>query len=204
MKYYSSPQILPVSPFWQSIQSLDSLGKMSIAVHPGSQGLVLFWLDIWHQGCTLSHVYPQLFSLCMSPHISLQEVVASQGTQVQFRRRLSGILLQEWAAILNIISSISFTHETDNIAWRWSESGLFTVKSLYQFLNFRGVQPTTTLLWWKLPVPPKIRAFMWLTNKNKILTKSNLHRRRWTGDLTCLFCMELEDSNHLFFSVLFC
>lgn len=93
--------------------------------------------------------------------------MVTQGNAIHFRRVLWGVLLQEWNEVLNILSSISFTHELDNIAWSWEASGHFTVKSMYSFLNFRGIQVHNPLSWCKLPVPPKIQAFMWLSSKTQ-------------------------------------
>lgn len=86
--------------------------------------------------------------------------MASQGACLHFRRALTGVLLNEWHHILQIISSTSFTHDLDQLAWVWDAKGKYTVQSMYIFFNFHGERPLKPLLWWKLPVPPKIRAFM--------------------------------------------
>lgn len=51
---------------------------------------------------------------------------------------------------------------------------------------------------WQLPVPPKIRIFMWLVSHNTILTKDNLVKKGWTGSTQCQFCYHLEYVDHLF------
>jgi hypothetical protein len=40
---------------------------------------------------------------------------------------------------------------------------------------------------------------MWFLENNVLLTKENLARRKWTGDMSCSFCPQLESTNHLFF-----
>lgn len=75
---------------------------------------------------------------------------------VLFRGTLEGIELLEWGEILNILSTISFTHSQDTLSWQWKASGKFTTQSLYKFLNCRWALPILPLLWWTLPVPPKI------------------------------------------------
>ena len=40
---------------------------------------------------------------------------------------------------------------------------------------------------------------MWLINHNAILTKDNLLKRNWSGDLSCAFCNETETIPHIFF-----
>lgn len=92
---------------------------------------------------------------------------------------------------------MSFTHAFDQMSWRWNNTWKFSVHSLYKFINFRGIQHVSPLIWWRLPVPPKIQVFMWLVFRNRILTKDNLRKRGWDGDITCMFCGEVETANHL-------
>ena len=40
---------------------------------------------------------------------------------------------------------------------------------------------------------------MWLINHNAILTKDNLLKRNWSGDLRCAFCNAIETIPHIFF-----
>lgn len=96
---------------------------------------------------------------------------------MKFIRNLHGILYLEWIELLEIISHISYTHSEYKLSWRW-EAGKFTVKFLYKLLNFRGIKPNNAMLWWSIPVPLKVRVIIWLTAKNKILTKNNLRKKR--------------------------
>jgi hypothetical protein len=52
---------------------------------------------------------------------------------------------------------------------------------------------------WKAEIPLKIKVFMWLLNKNAILTKDNMIKKNWQGDQHCKFCDQDENINHLFF-----
>ena len=52
---------------------------------------------------------------------------------------------------------------------------------------------------WKLKIPPRVQIFLWLLSKNKLLTRTNLAKRRKLDDLSCLFCSETEIVHHLFF-----
>ena len=69
---------------------------------------------------------------------------------------------------------------------------------MYKMLNFGGVAADNPLLFWSFLVPPKIRVFIWLLSKNRILTKTNLNKRGWRGFQTCVFCSHIETVNHLF------
>ena len=133
-KYFSTPK-LPVSSFWKEITKLDTIGRANVTYSPGFDTQLKFWTDCWDKDGTLASQFPQLFEICLNPHIPLREVIDSQGRVVQFRRQFDMFLGQEWTSILDKISSISFTHSHDKIAWKWGPSGKFTVCSMYKNLN---------------------------------------------------------------------
>ena len=130
--------------------------------------------------------------------VTLGEVISSQGATVKFRRQFDYITLSEWNSILHFISSFSFTHSYDRLAWKWEVSGFFSVRSIYRILNFRGVCFPNPMIWWQLPLPYKIQIFMWLLARNRILTKHNLCRKGWVGNTSCQFCPDSETTDHLF------
>ena len=101
-------------------------------------------------------------------------------------------------SLLCLISNVSFTHLQDKISWRWDSKGKYTTQSLYSMLNYSGILTAHSLIWWSLPIPPKIKIFMWLLSSNKLLTKSRLARKGWLGDTHCHFCSAVETRNHLF------
>lgn len=94
-------------------------------------------------------------------------------------------MTREWTHILHTLSTISFTHDYDKLSWKWEASAVFSVKSLYRFLNFGGIKISQAMLWWQVPLPHKIKIFMWLMTKNKILTKVNLRKKGWKGSVQC-------------------
>lgn len=54
------------------------------------------------------------------------------------------------------------------------------------------------LLCWTIPITSKIRIFMWLTFKNRILIKINLRKKGWEGNVQCVSCSYDETVNHMF------
>lgn len=195
---YKDDHHLPISPFWKDILKLENIGKISVTFTPGAHSNISFWHTIWNGTCSLVSQFPQLYKICSTPHINVTTVINSQGSALQFTRTLSGVLLSEWQHLLALISSCSFTHTVDKIAWRWELTGKFSVQSIYHILNFSGISRNRYVLLWALPLPPKIRIFMWLVMHNRILTKNNLYKKGWRGDLTCQFCHKKETISHLF------
>jgi len=85
------------------------------------------------------------------------------------------------------------------LIWLHVQSGLYSVKSGYQFLKTEGTLLQDSLgspnpirnLWkkiWNLPVPSKVKNFLWRACKNAIPMKVNLIRRRVIDDPLCECC----------------
>lgn len=106
-----------------------------------------------------SKIY-QNIALCSSPQVSFHNVISSQGQAITFSRTLSRVNKHEWEELLNIIRTFTAETDLDVLNWRWTSSGKFTVKSLYSFLNFSGIQDIQLMKWWTVKLPPKIKIFM--------------------------------------------
>jgi len=52
---------------------------------------------------------------------------------------------------------------------------------------------------WGIKVPPRVHIFLWLLINNRTLTRDNLAKHRKVDDASCLFCVENESCQHLFF-----
>jgi len=103
-----------------------------------------------------------------------------------------------WSFVCKSTWSAIFTDANDNISWKFGKSGRFSVKSCYDAMttNDSGMYHKRI---WKSAVPAKIKIFLWLMYNNAVLTKDNMIKRKWTGDLTCYFCDKVENLSHLFF-----
>ncbi|CAL9013929.1 unnamed protein product [Prunus brigantina] len=106
----------------------------------------------------------------------------------------------------------------DKQVWHFTSHGGYTVRSGYEVaLNLRrngelgrkaegetsqGNQQQR--IWksiWGLPVPPKIRTFLWKCCRNVLAVKENLLHRGIDVDTTCTLCgREGESQVHLFFT----
>jgi hypothetical protein len=85
----------------------------------------------------------------------------------------------------------------DKVSWSLGRHG-FSVKSFYRDSKCSHV-PVPFKFLWKTMLPHKIKVFLWLVLKNKILTKDNLKKEIGRVFLDCVFCGLLESINHLFF-----
>jgi zinc-binding in reverse transcriptase len=122
-------------------------------------------------------------------------------SNMQFIQLLTGQSLVEMENLLSITASITLLPaQVDLIKWRWSKDGIFTVHSFYLWLNDGGLLSKDFETVWHSKIPLKIQIFMCLVRKNRILTKINLKKRGWSGNVQCVFCGEEKTNDHLFVS----
>jgi zinc-binding in reverse transcriptase len=72
------------------------------------------------------------------------------------------------------LSAICLNTQEDSYIWRWNNKGLFKTNSCYSWLDFGGIENNQYQSIWSATIPLKIKIFLWLVRKNKILTKENL------------------------------
>jgi hypothetical protein len=65
----------------------------------------------------------------------------------------------QWLEILEIANGINFSDSPDQLIWRYESSGVYSSKSLYAIVNFRGVQPVYLPVVWDLKIPPEYKTF---------------------------------------------
>jgi hypothetical protein len=108
----------------------------------------------------------------------------------------------QWQELVSIANSIILTDEDDQLIWQYETNGIYSSKSMYAIVHFRGVKPAFLPAVWDLKIPPRIQIFLWLFSQNKIMTTDNLRKRGIPKPLECMMCKELESVKHLFFECL--
>ncbi|CAA0837783.1 Unknown protein [Striga hermonthica] len=103
-----------------------------------------------------------------------------------FQPLLPATVLMRIAAILPPSPDLG----DDIMYWGWSGDGRFTTKSAYEFLA--GPQPENNgRLWkhiWSWSGPQRIRQFMWLIVKDRLLTNDERYRRHLAESASCVLC----------------
>ncbi len=103
--------------------------------------------------------------------------------------------------LMHTISGIRPSNTRDTISWRWTQSELFSMKSLYSFLQDSGIRHNGFRELWGIKIPLKVKIFVWLVLKHRVLTLNWSARWGWTGVGSCVFCTcPLETADHLFAS----
>ncbi|KAG8045329.1 hypothetical protein GUJ93_ZPchr0008g13376 [Zizania palustris] len=120
-------------------------------------------------------------------------------SSLKFRRNLIGSRFRSWIRLKQMCSGVHLSDSDDSVVWTLSKNGVFSVKSFYKALKVQNLVKDRSVCW-DLRIPLKIKLFLWLTLKNKILTKDNLLKRGWKGgSKNCFFCGKDEFVQHLFF-----
>ena len=52
---------------------------------------------------------------------------------------------------------------------------------------------------WNCRVPLKIQIFLWMVYHDRIQSVVQLKKRRWTGEVNCKMCGEIETADHILF-----
>ncbi|KAK8940780.1 hypothetical protein KSP39_PZI009905 [Platanthera zijinensis] len=94
----------------------------------------------------------------------------------------------------------------DRWVWDYSNSGLFSVRSVYHLIHLsdRSSASGGLLGWnfiWKADVPPRIRVFLWRLASDILPTGVGLRLRHSAGLIACSFCGSPdEDARHALFT----
>jgi hypothetical protein len=191
------------SHFWAGVMATKKyfFPHGSFSINDGSQ--IRFWEDKWLGNATLREQYPALYNIVRHKGDTLAKVMNSSPPVVSFRRDLIGPRLASWNELLQRLASVHLSEGTDEFRWDLTNSGVFTVQSMYKVL-IQPVQPVASnKSIWKMKLPLKTKVFTWYLRRGVILTKDNLARRNWHGSKKCVFCNHDESIKHLFFQCQF-
>jgi hypothetical protein len=82
-----------------------------------------------------------------------------------------------WDALRNLCRNVVLNdNDEDRLIWTLSPSRVFSFRSFYLAMQSCGSVPYKFL--WKVKLPLRIKAFMWLVLKKSILTRDVLLKRR--------------------------
>jgi hypothetical protein len=163
----------------------------------GNGNSTSFWHNIWCDTEPLSSKFPNLFDITYDKNITVAKAFSSEFRAVNFRRRIYGALEDGYNCLITQCNSFSISEEEDKSDWLLGNKG-FSVNSLYKKIKNTQIPVPSSFLW-KNRLPYKIKTFLWLVRHNKILTKDNLFKKNWRGNLDCIFCGFSESIDHLFF-----
>jgi hypothetical protein len=118
-----------------------------------------FWEDPWLKRTPLMNEYPSLYSIVSHKNVTVAEILNQQPLNIGFRRVLSGDRWTTWLQLVERLMKVNLTDDSDSFIWHLTESGIFSVKSLYTDL-MNGHTRFLHKYLWKIKVPLRIKIFM--------------------------------------------
>ncbi len=155
--------------------------KCGISFSVGDGNRTSFWSDNWIGGMTLRTQFFGVFNVVQSNFCRVNDCYGPNGWR--WRKILSGYAASSSAqteTIRNLKALLADLHPTnsrDVIRWRWTSSEAYSVKSMYKFLQDSGVIDKSFVQLWKSKIPLKVKIFVWLVLKRRVLTTDNLLKR---------------------------
>lgn len=183
--------------FWAGITPFLPAFRACTAksVHNGAS--TFFWFDNWLGSRAPKDIWPDLFDNCLSPWITIRHLLQHTSDPEPLFREVPIVALQP---LLQSLPDCSSPLE-DESAWTLEKNCSFSVRSFYNFLVDGGMRSPLSSSFWKVDCPSKVTLFCWLASDNKILTLSNLAKKRCNfhnATDTCVLCYnDSETVDHL-------
>ncbi|XVE58507.1 hypothetical protein DITRI_Ditri04bG0175000 [Diplodiscus trichospermus] len=181
------------SNLWQGLVKAQSV--LSKGIKPAVRGgnNTYFWLDAWlveqplinyMQGdISLQNMYKMVWDY-WEPGVGWKWELITGLLPINIENKVAAFLLREDEDI------------HDELCWVPTNNGEFSVSSAYT-LSCSQQEGDGDNIWkeiWKLEVPNRVRAFMWLVKHQRLMTNSERARRGFTLDDHCPFCSGMEET----------
>ncbi len=198
----------PASQWWRSVLATRAIFKCGVTFSVRDGMRTDWWNDIWNGHASLRTLFPTIYEQAGSKNLRVKECWGARGWR--WRKILAGVATtsqRDGARVSRLRAAIPrgpSGNSRDEVRWRWGAAERFSVKSVYTFLQDGGVSDVRYSKIWGIKAPVKVKVFVWLVLKNRVLTRDNLLKRGWRGDDGCELCTERSETvNHLFLNCRF-
>ncbi len=177
------------SPIWRGVLSTSAPFLSSLAFKLGDGKSCSFWHSRWAGEVVLRHRFPSLFLASPLKHISVEGWFRRLGTLPNLG--LPWVFHDggdDICPFRDLASLFQPNASPDAPVWRWDPRSNFSPGSAYRFLVFDGVVDIGVKHLWNIRIPLKVKVFLWLATRNRILTADNLAKRGWIGPSICCLC----------------
>jgi len=196
--------------WWKDITNLRAEEWFDGNVNPcvGDGKNTFFWSDIWVIRMTFRDRFNRLFELSLLKEETIFGVHSLgwgvDGGAWRWRRRLFAWEKELVGELRLLLQNATLqVDRVDKRLWRLETSSVYTVRSVYKFLNDNvtvdKAMPVSSL--WHKNVPLKVVIFAWRMFRDRLPTKDNLLRRHVINvdAQSCVGeCGEMETSPRLF------
>ncbi|GKU89943.1 hypothetical protein SLEP1_g4011 [Rubroshorea leprosula] len=183
------------SATWKSILKCRNILQLGLRWRIGDGQRIKFWQDIWVGDkplyeVALSPVLPALMDTPVSHAIN-----STRDWDADWLRNLlpNNVVAQILATPIP-----AFQQQEDIVFWNGSPDGTFSAKSAFELLQQQQVvltQQGESWRWiWKLQCIEKIKLFVWLLCKNRVLTNSVRFARHFAATPICPRCEQSPET----------
>ena len=188
------------SAFMSSLRPVFAVVQPLFQPKLGSGTTFRFWMDEWSRNGHLRQSFPRLFALASDPECSVRQAWHDAWAP-PMPATLSDQRTSELLRLQELLADLRPTEGQDG--WAWCETS-FSVRAAYRRLRtpVGSEDPLFLRLWrrmWRSRIPLKVRVFLWLLLRWRLMTRSL--RQRWDphSSADCVLCRSgVEDCDHLF------
>ncbi|VFQ84939.1 unnamed protein product [Cuscuta campestris] len=177
------------SNVWRGLVKAKQVLQRGISMQIGNGQKTLFWHDRWIDQTSLKDQVP----LDRQVHINEGKVASMWIPEVGWNWERIGDLPDD---LKNKLTCCYITDDEDECYWQPSATGKFSVSSAYELTNIDGLdmQDTGWVKIWKLKIPNRIRAFLWLARHERLACNAERYRRHLAEADTCPSCVDKSES----------
>ncbi|CAL1412749.1 unnamed protein product [Linum trigynum] len=172
---------------WKSFSKAVDVLKQGCAWNIKNGKRTKFWLDPWVLQGSLKEVATMHIAEDVE-QMTVADYVTADGT---WRTDMFEALLPtEICQKILSVAVDTLSSEEDTLFWTASPDGKFSTKSAFNLITPQPQDPDEKL-WrtiWRLPVPERVRVFMWQTCTGKIATNSLRFHRKVAASPCCPRC----------------
>ncbi|OVA10833.1 Reverse transcriptase zinc-binding domain [Macleaya cordata] len=186
---------------WRTIAAQAQKVAHLFRIKLNSGAKTSFWVDLWGANQTepLKNIAPNLFRISTKKAGQVKDFVIldTPGSwNIEFSRDIRNTEIPSLARLLAVIGDNppQLNDQSDFCSWSLTNKGIFTVKSLYDYLSGSSSTGYPTKLIWNPKIPFKINFFFWLASLHKLLTLDNLKKRGHHIANGCYFCLQQEET----------
>jgi hypothetical protein len=119
------------SQFWKGLMSVkDDFFRRGVMKVENGQN-TRFWEDTWLGNRPLCDQYPSMYRIVNHTNVLVAHVMNELPLNIGFRRALSDNRWDLWAHLVGRLMEVQLSENDDTFHWNLTQSGLFTVKSMY-------------------------------------------------------------------------
>jgi hypothetical protein len=102
---------------------------------------IKFWEDHWFGTCSLVIQYCEVYFRVNEQTCTIADLWDGEHCNVTFRMCFDHRLMLQWYKIIHIAETLQLVEENDALIWMWEPNGIYSVRSMYVVINFRGILP---------------------------------------------------------------